>query len=230
MLRADSAHQVNTMLALPVALVLAAAFLPRLLGISSRRGRSAAAIALVAAPLALLPWAQFENIGNRLTWPVERASYQSPAIAWQRANPDSVAAKRLGPVLHRDGQWCCSYFQLRYPVTMREFGGVLNRLQGAVGDRPTYVANFIQPLMPGAAYFLADLKPAPVYFDQETMAMNRRLLGNFLSYFRDHISEVGAVVAVYPHLPEVRMFKTAYPDYRKTVLPYTWGTITVLTR
>jgi hypothetical protein len=28
----------------------------------------------------------------------------------------------------------------------------------------------------------------------------------------------------------VRMFKAAYPNYRETRLPYTWGSITVLTR
>jgi hypothetical protein len=230
MLRADSAHQVNTMLALPVALVLAVSYLPRLLGIASRRRAAVATLTLALAPLALLPWAQFQNIGNRLVWPLERASYESPAIAWQRANPNSVAAARLGPVLHRDGQWCCSYFQLRYPVTMREFADLLNRLHHAVGDRRVYVANFIEPLMPGAAYFLADLKPADVFFDQQTMAMNQRLLNDFLSYFRDHISEVGAVVAVYPDLPEARIFKAANPGYTETRLPFTWGTITVLTR
>ena len=230
MLRADPPHQVNAMLALPVALVLAVAFLPRLLGIGSRHWRSLTAVALAAVPLALLPSAQFQNLGNRLTWPLERASYHSSAIAWQRARPGSIAAARLGPILHRDGQWCCSYFRLRYPVTVREFANLLNRLHSVVGDRRVYVANFIEPLMPGAAYFLADLKPAPVYFDQETMAVNERLLGDFLSYFQDHISEVGAVVAAYPQLPEVRMFRAAYPDSRKTELPYTWGTITVLTR
>jgi hypothetical protein len=230
MLRADSAHLVNTLLALPVALVLAVAYLPGLLGIATRRARLTTAVALAAVPLALLPLAQFENVFNRLTWPLERVSYRDESIAWQRADPRSVAASRLGPVLRRNGQWCCSYFRFRYPVSMREFAGILNRVHGAVGNRRVYVPNFIEPLMPGAAYFLADLRPADVYFDQQTMAMNERLLGEFLDYFREHLSGVESIVAVYPDLPEVRMFKAAYPNYRQREIPYSWGTITVLTR
>jgi hypothetical protein len=228
MLRADSAHLVNTMLALPVALVLAVAYLPGLLGLDSSRRRLTTAVALAAIPLALLPYTQIRNIGDRLSWPVERFSHHDQAIQWQRANPSSVAAARLGPVLHAPEQWCCTHF--RYPVSMREFASILNRLHSVVGDRRVYVANFIDPMNSGAAYFLADLKPAPVFFDQQTMAMNEHLLGNFLDYFRDHISNVQAVVAVYPKLAEVQMFKAAYPNYRRTELPYTWGTVTVLTR
>jgi hypothetical protein len=113
---------------------------------------------------------------------------------------------------------------------MREFAGMLNSIHAAVGDRRVYVANFIDGMQPGAAYFLSDLKPAPTNLEPFTMVMNERLLNEFLDYFRAHLSEVQAIVAVFPNLPEVRMFKTAYPSYRRTVIPYTWGTITVLTR
>ncbi len=228
LLRADSAHLVNTMLALPVALVLAVAYLPRLLGVSSGRRRILGAIALAAIPLALLPLTQIENVAGRLRWPLMRFSYKSPVTAWERADPRSVAATRLGPVLRRDGQWCCTHYH--FPVSMREFASILNRLHRVIGDRRVYVANFIDPMFPGAAYFLADLNPAPIYFEPQTMAMNERLLGDFLDYFRRHISETQAVVAVYPNLPEVRMFEAAYPNYRRTELPYSWGAITVLTR
>jgi hypothetical protein len=227
-LRSDSSHLVNTMLALPVALVLAVAYLPRLLGISGRRRRLLIGLALAAVPLALLPFTQIRNVGNRIAWPIERFDYRSPAIDWQRANPDSVAAARLGDVLHTPQQWCCTRF--RYPVSMREFAGMLNSIHAAVGDRRVYVANFIDGMQPGAAYFLSDLKPAPTNLEPFTMVMNERLLNEFLDYFRAHLSEVQAIVAVFPNLPEVRMFKTAYPSYRRTVIPYTWGTITVLTR
>lgn len=228
LLRSDSAHLVNTMLAAPVALVLAVAYLPRLLGVTSGRRRALGALALVAIPLAMLPLTQIENIGNRARWPLGRFSYQSPATSWERADPKSVAATRLGPVLRRDGQWCCTNYH--FPVSMREFASILNDLHRVVGDRRVYVANFIDPMMPGAAYFLADLNPAPIYFEPQTMAMNERLLGDFLDYYRQHISEVQAVVAVYPNLPEVRMFESAYPNYRRTAIPYSWGSITVLTR
>ena len=83
---------------------------------------------------------------------------------------------------------------------------------------------------PGAAYFLADLKPAPTYLEPFTMAMNQHSCWTTSSsYFRQHISDVQAIVAVYPNLPEVRMFKAAHPNYRRTELPFTWGSITVLT-
>jgi hypothetical protein len=227
-LRSDSSHLVNTMLALPVALVLAVAYLPGLLGIGSQRRRLTTAVALAAIPLALLPFTQIRNIGNRLSWPTERFSYQSPALQWQRADPNSIAARRLGPMLHAPEQWCCTTF--KYPVSMREFASILNRVHAVVGDRRVYVANFLDGTQPGAAYFLADLKPADIYFEPFTMAMNQDLLNQFLDYFQAHISGVQAIVAVYPNLPEVRMFKAAYPNYRETRLPYTWGSITVLTR
>jgi hypothetical protein len=227
-LRSDSSHLVNVMLALPVALVLAVAYLPGLLGIATRRWRVAVGTALALVPLALLPLVQYERIGSTLANPIDRFSYESPALQWQRTDPDSIAARRLEAVVRRPGQWCCTYF--RFPVSVREFADILNRVHATVGDRRVYVANFISGLQPGAAYFLADLKPAPIYFEPYTMAMNQRLLGDFLDYYREHISDVQAVVAAFPNLPEVRMFESAYPDYERTELPYTWGTITVLTR
>ena len=227
--RADPSHLINASLAVPVALVLAIAYLPRLLDVESIGRRRLAAVALVAASLAMLPLNQLTETGNRIRSPLERFSYEDPAIEWQRADPDSVAAERLGSgILHRPGQWCCSY--LRYPVSVREFAAIVNRLHQVVGDRRTYVANFIDDLYPGGAYFLADLKPAPILFEPITMAINQRRLDEFLAYFEDHISEVQAIVAVYPDLREVKVFKAAYPDYRETRIPYSWGSITVLTR
>ena len=214
---------------MPVALVLAIAYLPRLLDVESIGRRRLAAVALVAASLAMLPLNQLTETGNRIRSPLERFSYKDPAIEWQRADPDSVAAERLGSgILHRPGQWCCSY--LRYPVSVREFAAIVNRLHQVVGDRRTYVANFIDDLYPGGAYFLADLKPAPILFEPITMAINQSRLDEFLAYFEEHISDVQAIVAVYPDLREVKVFKAAYPDYRETRIPYSWGSITVLTR
>jgi hypothetical protein len=227
-LRSDPSHLVNTMLAVPVALVLAVAYLPRLLGIKTAGRCILTGLALAALPLALLPLTQIRNAGNRIAWPLDRFDYRSPAIDWQRANADTIAAQRLGSVLHTPQQWCCTRF--RFPVSMREFAGIINRLHALVGDRRVYVANFIDGLQPGAAYFLADLKPAPTNLEPYTMVMNERLLNEFLSYYRAHLSDVHAIVAVFPDIPEVRMFEAAYPNYRRTEIPYTWGSITVLTR
>jgi hypothetical protein len=227
--RADPPHLINTMMALPVAVVLAAAYLPRLLGVESPGRRWVATAGIAIAAVALLPMDQFEKAPNRLAWPLERFSYESPALEWQRADPNSVAAQRLTPeVVRRPGQWCCGYF--RDPVTMGEFVRVLNRMNAEIGDRRVYVANFIDGLHPGAAYFLADLKPAPILLEPLTMLMNERLLDEYLAFYRDHLGEVEAVAAVYPNLPEVKMFKRAYPDYETVRIPYTWGTVTVLTR
>jgi hypothetical protein len=112
---------------------------------------------------------------------------------------------------------------------MREFAQILNRVHAIVGNRRVYVANFIDGMEPGAAYFLADLRPAPLYLEPFTMAINETLLRQFLAHFRGHVAEVEAIVAVYPNLPEVRMFRAAHPNYRQTEIPYSWGAITVLT-
>ena len=66
------------------------------------------------------------------------------------------------------------------------------------------MANFIDGLHPGAAYFLADLKPAPILLEPPTMIMNERLLGEYLDFYEAHLSEVEAVVAVFPNLPELK--------------------------
>lgn len=227
--RADPPHLINTMLALPVAIVLASAYLPRLLGIRSALRRWSLAGAVAVIPIALMPLSQVKGVGNRIASPLARVSYESPALNWQRADSSSVAARRLTPdILHRPGQWCCDYY--RYPTTMREFALLLNQLHKLVGDRRVYVANFIDDLHPGAAYFLADLKPAPILLEPLTMVMNEGLLDEFLDHYRAHISEVEAVVAVYPNLPELKIFKRVYPDHRTVKLPYSYGTITVLTR
>jgi hypothetical protein len=204
------------------------AYLPRLLDVGSPRRRLLSALALAAIPLALFPLRQIANVDDRLTSPLQRFSYDSPALQWQRAAPESIAARKLGPVLHAPVQWCCTHY--RYPVSMREFAEILNRLHAVVGDRRVYVANFIDGMEPGAAYFLADLNPAPIYMEPFTMVMNQTLLDQYLDYFREHIADVQAIVAVYPNLPEVRMFESAYPNHQRVELPYTWGSITVLRR
>ena len=227
--RADPPHLFNTMLALPVALVLAAAYLPRLLETQSLGRRRVLAAAIVVAPLALMPASQIAEAPDRLRSPLARFSYESPALEWQRVSPGSVAAKRLtSEVVRRPGQWCCSYFG--YPTSVRDFAVILNRLNRIVGDRRVYVANFIDGLHPGGAYFLADLKPSPILFEPQTMAMNQRLLDQFLDFYKAHLSETEAVVAVFPNLPEVKMFAKAYPEHTRTEIPYQSLEITVLTR
>jgi hypothetical protein len=228
--RADPPHLLNTMLALPVAIVLAVAYLPRLLGFRSRARGWLVAAAVAAAVVALMPFSQVTGAPDRLTSPIAgRFSYESPALAYDRIDPHSVAGRRLTrDIAARPGQWCCTHF--RYPTSMREFGAILNRLHAILGDRRVYVANFIDELHPGAAYFLADLNPAPIYFEPLTMAINEHELQAFLAHFRDHLSEVDAVVAVYPKLPEAKMFARRYPNHRTIEVPYTWGTITVLLR
>ena len=227
--RADPPHLINTMIALPVAIVLAAAYLPSLLGVRSAGRRWALAGAVALIPIALMPLSQVTQVDDRIASPLARFSYESPALEWQRADPSSVAARRLTPdVLHRPEQWCCGDFG--YPTTMREFALILNGLHEVVGDRRVYVANFIDGLHPGAAYFLADLKPAPILLEPLTMIMNERLLGEYLDFYEAHLSEVEAVVAVFPNLPELKMFKRAYPDHRTYKLPYAYGSVTVLVR
>ena len=227
--RADPPHLINTMIALPVAIVLAAAYLPSLLGVRSAGRRWALAGAVALIPVALMPLSQVTQVDDRIASPLARFSYESPALEWQRADPYSVAARRLTPdVLHRPEQWCCGDFG--YPTTMREFALILNGLHEVVGDRRVYVANFIDGLHPGAAYFLADLKPAPILLEPLTMIMNERLLGEYLDFYEAHLSDVEAVVAVFPNLPELKMFKRAYPDHRTYKLPYAYGSVTVLVR
>ena len=191
------------------------------------RRRALAAVALVAIPLAMLPLTQIENIGNRARWPLERFSYQSPATSWQRADPNSVAATPLGPVLRRDGQWCCTNYH--FPVSMREFASILNDLHRVVGDRRVYVANFIDTYIPARPTSWPTSTPPRSFraADDGHERTAARRLPRLLQ--AAHLGGPG-VVAVYPNLPEVRMFESAYPNYRRTAIPYSWGSITVLTR
>ena len=88
---------------------------------------------------------------------------------------DSIAAKRLGGAAFAAA---VGLHPLPLPRFHAEFASILNQLHDTVGDRRVYVANFIDGMEPGAAYFLADLKPAPTNLEPFTMVMNQDLLAS----------------------------------------------------
>ncbi len=226
--RADATHLINTMIALPVVVILAVAYLPSLLGIRSSTARSIIAVGTAGIAVALMPLSQLEHAAGRLWWPLEaRISYDRPALENDRVDPGSVAASRIGPELVRKGGACCT----GSPVSMHEFATLINRLHALLGDKRVYIAELpLGTLYPGAAYFLADLRPAPMYLERATMAVNEDILKSFYDYYREHLDEVDAVATVNLDIPEVGLFERTYPDHRTTVIPYHNQVITILTR
>jgi hypothetical protein len=227
--RADASHLINTMIGLPVAIVLSVAYLPSLLGIGSSTRRSIVAVALAAFTLALLPFYQLKHAGDRIWFPLHaRIAYEEPSVRSVAVNPGSVAASRIGTdLVRRPGPGgCCSQSN----ASMAEFATLLNQLHRRLGDRRVYIASFVGDLYPGAGYFLGDLHPAPFYLEPYTMVVNETIQKQFLSFFDDHISDVDAVVAVDTNAPEVALFEAANPGYDTATLPFNGDTVTVLTR
>jgi hypothetical protein len=213
LLRADSSHLYNTMLALPVALVLVVAYLPRVLHLR-RVPALAVAGAVTIATLVLVPHSQYGLAAIRDRVEAPYLGRQAAAAAPAPAQPRSPAERRIGPGLAAT-PICCT----ASTVTMPQLAAFMDRLHGIIGDRPTYVASF-SDAYPGLVYFLADLRPAPIYLEVWTLVTNARIHDDFERFFLRHLDETKAIVTVDRDQPEVAEFNHRYPDHRVVSVEY----------
>jgi len=213
MLRADTTDMTGTMLAVPVLVVAAATILPRLLGGRRRATLIGTGAALAAASFALLPYAAYSWSGVRTTAQAPFLVRQRMAASPPARQPASLAARRVGAGL-ADFPYCCdSGYQ-----SMHSFIATMNRLHTLVGNRTTYVVNAPDGL-PGLIYFVADLTPAPVEYDQYTTVLNVPQLRSYRAYFRTHVlAHTQALATVNLDAPEAQAFLQRYRHARRITL------------
>jgi hypothetical protein len=210
MLRADATDLTATLLAVPAFVVAAATILPRLLGAQRRATLVGAGVVLAAASFALLPYAAYSWSGVHTAAEAPFVDRQHLAGSPQARQPASLAASRIGPGL-ADAPNCCQSGD----QTMQSFIATMNRLHRLVGNRTAYVVA-IPDGYPGLIYFVADLRPAPVQYDQYTTILNVPQLRSYMAYFRTYVvARTQALVTMNLDAPEARYFLQRYPRAQK---------------
>jgi hypothetical protein len=214
--RSDPPHLINTELALPAAIILAAFYLPGLVGARSRWTQWIGGLAIGLTALALLPtapWDQPKLVAQRLSRPFD-ARVHPPA---QRPKPagipaGSVAAARVGDSTVRQER-CCT----RHKVTMANFVNFMDRLHAIVGTRRVLVDE--APLVtPPAVYFLADLRPAAFLQDYGTLVLNSHIRDDWYRYLDSHLAQTQAVVTTSLSRFTPQTWLAAFPRHRTVTL------------
>jgi hypothetical protein len=223
--RSDAPHLVNTELALPAAVCIAAFELPALLGARDGSARWAGGLAIAAAAVAVLPFTArvlapaktpeklWRPLAARIDPPAPRAI--PPAIA-----ANTLAARRIGNETLAQ-QRCCT----KAHVPMAALVTFMNRLHAVVGQRRVFVDD-TGVVTPPVSYFLADLRPAPFRQDYGTMVLNNRIRRTWLAWFRDHLADTDAIVTTSASRTVPRIWAAANPRHRVVAVP--WAGLRVL--
>jgi hypothetical protein len=224
LLRADSSHLINTMLALPALVVVLVVYGPRVFGLQRRTFALAFMAAVVGVTLLLLPPQAYrrEAVLDRLVAPVSVRRDERFASRPAKLPAGSVAAARVGAAL-------LDQPNTTRPVSMHRFVSAMDRLRRVVGERVAYVESFPNS-SPGPVYFVADLRPAPILFDPYTMMVNVKLQQDFLRAFRKDLDGLEAVVTVNLQSAEATLFAQAFPRYRTATIAYLGKPVYVLLR
>jgi hypothetical protein len=225
LLRSDESHLYGTMLVVPGLSIMTATLLPRLLGAVRPLILAVAGVAIFAGSLLLLP-SSADSPARVLS--LAAAPYQDRARLAAEPTPTALltpAGSRVGAGLAAAPQ-CC-----QYPgMTMPDLIAFMNKLHAIIGNRTAYVVRFPDNY-PGAVYFVADLRPAPVPIDVTTMVITGR---QYVAYLRDFRSSVlprtGALVTVSLDLPQVNYFRHRYANARVISLRYLKTPVYVLLR
>jgi hypothetical protein len=102
---------------------------------------------------------------------------------------------------------------------MGQFARFMDRLHAVVGRRRVLVES-TSHVTPPAVYFIADLRPAPILQDYETMVLNTDIRRDWLRFFHAHLGQTQAVVTIHPRRQVTRMWAAAFPRHRTLVLPF----------
>lgn len=201
--RSDSSHLMNSMLALPFVLVLAARNVPRWAAQTWP-----AQVALRGVFVAVAIWTY--PIGGPLldtVWllrmPLARFTASPPG---SDAPEDSRAPFRRATRHLSDEPHAAPGM-----VPMRPFLEAASGLHDLIGPRRTYVDGVIAGGYTGLYYFMLDLTPGPILVDRESMVINSVVSAEALDHFRRHAGEFDAVLTETPQSPESLAFRAAHP-------------------
>jgi hypothetical protein len=215
LLRSDVAHLTGTFLVVPVLVVTVASLLPRLLGGHRRVTLVVAGAMIVVASFALLPSHIYKPSAVRAEAVAPYQDRQRLAAASTRAAPTTLAAQRAGAGTELS-RTCCH----PDPEPMSQFLPLANRIHTIVGNRVTYVADFPGGY-PGAIYFVADLRPAPVPMDPYTMVFTVQQRAVYMATFRRSVlPHIQALITANLTVPEAQYFLKRYPQAKKITLRY----------
>lgn len=215
LLRSDYFHLTGTMLILPALVVTIASLLPRLLGGRRRVTLLVAGAVAVAASFALLPSRAYAPSAVRHEAVAPYQDRQRLAAEAAKVVPPTIAAERVGAGA-LGSLACCQ----REPEPMSSFLRLMNTIHAIVGNRVTYVADFPGGY-PGAVYFVADLRPAPVPMDLYTMVFTAQQRAAYDATFRSSVlPHVQALVTSDLADPEAGSFLQRYPRATKVTLGY----------
>src|SRR5215469_5907920 len=223
LLRSDYFHLTGTMLVLPALVVTVASLLPRLLGGRRRATLVLAGAAIVAASFALLPSHAYapSRVQGLAVAPYQ--DRQRLAAETAKVVPPTLAASRVGAGA-LGSLACCQ----RHREPMASFLRLANRIHAIVGNRVTYVADFAGGY-PGAIYFLADLRPAPIPIDLYTMVFTAEQRAAYIATFRGSVlPHVQALITADLAAPESRYFLRRYPRATRVTLSYSGAPYYVL--
>lgn len=203
--RSDAVHFINTLLALPLIIVIAMRDVPAWVA-GTFGGRAVVRLVLGAAFLVMFP------LRPQLTqpWPwLVQPNYSR----FTAAEPEFKAGMKVGlePFRRATPRLSDEPYVIPGSAPMVVFLRDAASLRELVGERRTYIEG-AGPYFTGLVYFMADLMPAPFLFDRETMLVNDALFAEHLAYFQAHIGEVDCVITKDRESPEARAFASAHPD------------------
>jgi hypothetical protein len=217
LLRADSDHLYGTELVVPALVIMAATLLPRLVGAVQPKAVAGAGVLIFCASFLLFPYKAVSpfTVTGWAAAPLRERLWLAAEPA--PTTPTTIAGQRVGPGL-ASAPACCQGGLIE---TMPAFVSLMNKIHRLVGSRTTYVVDFPEGY-PGIVYFVADLTPAPVPIDFQTMVLNVPQEVAYMAYFRTNVMpKTYAVLTTSLAADEARYFRRAYPGVRTIRLTFT---------
>ena len=202
LLRSDAGHLQNTTIALPFVLVLGIGGLPRW-NASAFVSRGTIRWVMVIVVLAVLPSGRLFEARETVFGPARRFLTRDAPSATSPPDP-RVAYARATPLLTDEplatGQGT---------LTMREWLDFASEVHRLIGSRPVFIVD-AGALFSGALYFFADLTPAPIPLERDTMTINSVSRARVLIYLRTHPEACQALISTSIDL-EAQAFLDTHP-------------------
>jgi hypothetical protein len=215
LLRSDTEHLINALIALPFVVALGIVELPRFVA-ARWPARLAVGVVFLSLVLLIVPALRARRWDQLVLAPVAK---------WRPDDePSSMPIKygdRAG--FKRATRWLADEPVLAATsgLSMREFLDFASDLHDLVGPRKTYVAGIGsgcgmttrgECVWSGAVYFMADLMPAPYLLDRDTMMINDPLTRQVSEHIRAHGRDYECMITSSLAASESEAFLSAHPD------------------
>jgi len=202
LLRSDSTHLMNAMIALPFVLVLGFIDLPRWVGQSIGRWQVRIAFVLIAAIVYPGVWLTADL--HALRAPLRRFQAISPAAEAGRERA-AVSFSRTRPLAPDE-----PIFLGDPALSVREFDTFASDLRAVIGARKTYVVRLGSIagswIAGGLIEFVADLTPAPHPLGGDLFTFNDQVRSHIADHIAAHPSDYEAFIGPSWTDPEARAF------------------------